>query len=127
MKTYLLCPLIPQSLNLPSAEKLEVLNQELTKQIQEKEAAEQEIRLLNTQLEQRVEQRTSELVLAIKDLQKQTRFNEKITELAPNIIYIYDLKTQQNYYCNPFIGELLGYSPREIKNLGMMLPSGIIP
>lgn len=121
-----LIPLVPQALNLPSAEKLEVLNQELTKQIQEKEAAEQEIRLLNTQLEQRVEQRTSELVLAIKDLQKETRFNEKITELAPNIIYIYDLETKQNYYCNPFIGELLGYSPREVKKLGTSVLSKLI-
>ena len=112
-----LIPLIPQALNSPSAEKLEILNQELTKQITEKEAAEQEIRLLNTELEQRVDQRTSELTLAIKDLQKETKFNEKIAKLAPNIIYIYDLDKQENYYCNPFIQEILNYSPREIKKL----------
>ncbi|GAB4527293.1 MAG: hypothetical protein Tsb0014_07940 [Pleurocapsa sp.] len=110
-----LIPLIPKALALPSTEKLEVLNQELNVQIKEKEAAEQKVRLLNTELEKRVAQRTSALTLANRDLQKQTQFNEKITELVPNILYIYDLKSHQNVYSNPFLEELLGYSARELK------------
>ena len=110
-----LIPLIPQVLNSPSTKQLEALNQELIKQIKEREAAEQEIRLLNAELEKRVAQRTSALTLANRDLQKQTKFNEKITDSAPNIIYIYDTTAKQNVYCNPFIKDVIGYDPREIQ------------
>lgn len=111
-----LIPLIPQALKLPSASELENLNQKLTQQIVEKEAAETEINLLNQELNKRVAQRTSALTLANRDLQKSTRFNQKITESTPNILYIYDLQAKQNIYCNPFVYDLLGYSPREIQN-----------
>jgi len=51
-----LMPLVPKLLALPSPAQLEAANQELRTQIIERERAESQIRILNAQLEQRVEE-----------------------------------------------------------------------
>ncbi len=56
-----LIPLIPQALALPSPAQLEAANQALETQIRDRQQAEAEVRSLNTQLEQRVNERTKEL------------------------------------------------------------------
>jgi len=45
-------------------------------------------------------------------------FLEKITLTAPNIIYIFNQQTQSNEYVNRSIGESLGYTTKEIQEMG---------
>lgn len=45
-------------------------------------------------------------------------FLEKITTIAPGIIYVFNQKTQSNEYSNHSLGEKLGYSPKEIQEMG---------
>ena len=108
---------MPKIIDLPSVSQLETVNQKLTKQIAEIEAAEQEIRQLNTELELRAEQRNVALEIAYKNLEESKKFKEKITDLVPSIIYIYDLEANQNIYCNRYSDDFLGYSAQEIVNL----------
>ncbi len=127
-----LVPLVPQALALPSPFQLETLNRELASQISEREAAEKAVRQLNAELEQRVDERTLELQqtnqqllveiaerhqveLALRDSQ---RLFERIANLTPNILYIFNLTEQRNVYCNRFITEIFGYTPEEIQQMG---------
>lgn len=111
-----LLPIIPQALKLPSPQHLTNLNQQLNEQINAKDLVEQKLHQLNQKLEQRVTEKTAALTKANQALKDSIKFREKITDATPNLLYIYDLKEQRNIYCNPFISELLGYTPREIKN-----------
>lgn len=108
--------LFPKILNVPSATQLETLNQQLKQQVIEKENAEAEIKLLNQELEQRVTERTTALTTVNRDLQTSHKFTERITTLIPNLVYIYDLDKNQNIYCNPFINEVLGFTPKQLQN-----------
>ena len=112
---FSLIPIVPIVIKLPSPERLEKLNQQLNRQVIEKETAKQEIQQLNQQLEQRVAEKTTALVKANQDLQESNKFKGKLADLTPNILYIYDLTSNKNIYCNPFITELLGYTPVELK------------
>jgi diguanylate cyclase (GGDEF)-like protein/PAS domain S-box-containing protein len=55
------------------------------------------------------------------DLQVNTSLTERITKLAPNIIYIYDLEKKRNIYSNLLLSEILGYSNSEIKSMKLLL------
>lgn len=70
---------------------------------------------LNQELEQQIQAKTAALVKANLDLQASNKFRKKLTDLTPNILYIYDLTTHSNVYCNPFVSELLGYTPLELQ------------
>ena len=111
-----LISLIPKILDVPSAHQLEGLNKQLKKQINDKEEAEAEITVLNQQLEKRVAERTAALTALNQELESNHKFTERITALIPNLIYIYDLDTNQNSYCNPFINEVLGFTAEKIQN-----------
>jgi len=54
-------------------------------------------------------------------LQESERFIQRIADASPNILYIYDLETQKNIYANKNIAVVLGYSPREIQDMGNTL------
>ena len=110
-----LIPIIPIALQLPSPQKLQELNRQLIGEISAKETAKQKVYQLNQELEQKVEAKTSALIKANQDLIESVKFKEKITDRTPNLIYIFDLKTQRNVYCNPFINELLGYTPSQLQ------------
>ncbi len=45
-------------------------------------------------------------------------FLEKVTGIAPNIIYIYNQQTQSNEYANRSLAESLGYTSKEIQEMG---------
>ncbi|MBD2293771.1 diguanylate cyclase [Anabaena sphaerica FACHB-251] len=54
-------------------------------------------------------------------LRESQHFIEKITYLTPNLLYIYDLTEQQNVYMNRSVGEILGYSAAEVREMGANL------
>lgn len=113
--TLSLIPLIPKALHLPSPQQVAALNHQLQEQIVIGEDAKQKLFELNQELEQRVQEKTSALVEANLDLQASTKFREKLTDLTPNILYLYDLNTKSNIYCSSFVSELLGYSSLELQ------------
>lgn len=53
---------------------------------------------------------------------------EKITKTSPSIIYVYDLKLQQNSYANRSLFDVLGYSQEDVAALGdQLFPATIHP
>ena len=107
---FSLLPIIPVIIRLASPKQLEELNQQLNEKIVAEETAKQKLAQLNQELEHRVSEQTSALTKANLELQESTKFAKKITDTTPDLLYIYDLATQRNVFCNPFIEELLGYS-----------------
>ncbi|MEO1437587.1 MAG: PAS domain S-box protein, partial [Bacteroidota bacterium] len=53
-----------------------------------------------------------------KALAELTQRLEKITHLSPSIIYLYDVKSQQNIYTNRSITEDLGYTSEDLQRMG---------
>jgi diguanylate cyclase (GGDEF)-like protein/PAS domain S-box-containing protein len=135
-----LIPIIPKALALPSPSQLEALNHQLETQIKEKEAAEKIILQLNEELEDRVQKRTVELKESNKQLQleieerqqiekalrENQRFTQRIADLTPNLLYIYDVIDNNTVYCNRFITEILGYTIEEIKQIDSDIFSSLI-
>ncbi|MEO0362578.1 MAG: PAS domain-containing protein, partial [Pseudomonadota bacterium] len=65
---------------------------------------------------------------AEEELEQAYRFQERISALVPGLVYIYNQKDQQNEYANRSVGEMLGYSAEEIREMGAdFLPSVIHP
>ncbi|CAA9589434.1 Phytochrome, two-component sensor histidine kinase; Cyanobacterial phytochrome B [uncultured Synechococcales cyanobacterium] len=64
----LLVPIVPQALALPSPAQLEMANQELQQQMGERRRAEEALHNLNTELEQRINQRTAALARSNDEL-----------------------------------------------------------
>ena len=90
-------------------------------QIEARVAAEQRLAKLETDLEHKILERTTSLGLANQDLQENASLMEKVANLTPNILYIYDLEKQRNVYSNRFVGEVLGFSQREIEEMNIQL------
>lgn len=110
-----LIPILPQALKLRSPEYLARLNKQLSEEMTAKDLVRQQLNELNQELEQRVSRKTADLTRVNQALQDSIEFREKITEQIPNILYIYDLAEQRNIYCNPYISELLGYTPQQLQ------------
>ena len=123
---FSLLPIIPMIINLPSQKQLEKLNQQLKEKVQAEELAKQELAELNRKLEQRVVEKTSALTKSNLELQESAKFIKKITDTAPNLLYIYDLTTNRNIFCNPFIQDLTGYSVSVIQKFENSLLSKLI-
>lgn len=75
-----LVPLVPQALALPSPAQLEQANRELQVQISERQRVEAELRHYQSQLEQRVQERTADLVAANEQLQREIRDRQTALE-----------------------------------------------
>jgi PAS domain S-box-containing protein len=45
-------------------------------------------------------------------------FLQKVTDIVPSVIYIYNQRSQSNEYSNRSIGEALGFSALEVKQMG---------
>jgi PAS domain S-box-containing protein len=75
---YQMIPLMPKVLALPSPAQLEQANQDLQSQIQQRLKVEAELYQSQTQLEQRVQERTAELVQANEQLQQEIRDRRRI-------------------------------------------------
>ena len=76
---FLLLRLVPQAVALPSPRELKQANQALELEIAERKAAEERVRILNAELEQRVAERTESLEAANKQLQ---RMNDDLKHFA---------------------------------------------
>ncbi|MBP0007701.1 PAS domain S-box protein [Roseofilum sp. Belize Diploria] len=51
-------------------------------------------------------------------LQENERFIQRIADASPNILYIYDLEQHKTVYSNKDIALVLGYTPRQIQEMG---------
>ena len=76
---FLLLRLVPQAVALPSPRELREANQALELEVVERKAAEERVRILNAELEQRVAERTRSLEAANKQLQ---RMNDDLKHFA---------------------------------------------
>lgn len=68
---------LPKILAIPSTDNLEQANTQLKLQIAERQKAETQLRLLNEQLESRVNQRTAQLIKSNRDLEKEVENRRK--------------------------------------------------
>ncbi|MCU0524536.1 MAG: ATP-binding protein [Elainella sp. Prado103] len=76
-----LVPLVPQALALPSPQQLEQTNRALQEQIQQRVKVEEKLRHAQGLLEQRVQERTAELMAANQQLQQEIEERQR-TEVA---------------------------------------------
>ncbi|MEQ8755667.1 MAG: response regulator [Coleofasciculus sp. G1-WW12-02] len=125
-----LIPLVPQALALPSPAQLEAANQALETQIRDRQQAEAEVRSLNAQLEERVNERTKELQQVNHQLadQIQERIHaedalrqaeEKYRSIFENAVGgIFQTTLDGRYLsANPALARIYGYaSPDELIN-----------
>lgn len=109
---------------------------------EQREAALEDLRKLNQELEQRVEARTTELTdanhrlqntlsayrtlemsrkQAEKRLQESQHFIQRLTDASPDILYLFDLSLQRIIYINNECERSLGYSAFELKARGLKL------
>lgn len=56
-----------------------------------------------------------------EELNATKTFLQKVTDIAPSIIYVFDHETMGNNYTNREIGEVLGFSGEEVKEMGDQL------
>ena len=132
-----LIPLVPLALALPSPVQLEQANQELHTQVQQRLQIETELRYAQNQLEQRVQERTAELVKANQQLQQEIRDRqvieaglqqreERFTTLFNGMedwILVYHLtedRAGQLIEVNEKACQRLGYSRQELLNLSVV-------
>ncbi|RSK37280.1 PAS domain-containing hybrid sensor histidine kinase/response regulator [Hymenobacter metallilatus] len=62
-----------------------------------------------------------------EQLRQSRLFVERITHTTPNLIYIYDTVAQANIYCNRFVETMLGYSEKELQQMGSSMISNLMP
>lgn len=100
--------------------------------ISERKQAEEEVRRLNADLEQRVIERTHALSQTNAALQTEVaerrrteealresrRFIENVANTIPDLLYVYDIIAMQNIYVNREIALVLGYTPEQIQAMG---------
>jgi diguanylate cyclase (GGDEF)-like protein/PAS domain S-box-containing protein len=96
----------------------------VTRDITERRKAADELRLLNSELEKRVKDRTADLIAEIAERKRieaalrdsETRYRA-ILQQSLEAIYIYDVETLRLIEANPAFLALLGYEAEEITNL----------
>src|SRR5262245_54842055 len=52
------------------------------------------------------------------DLEESRRFAQRIAETSLNVLFVYDLIEQRNVYANERSTDVIGYTPKEIENMG---------
>ena len=82
--------------------------------------------LYRIQLEQQVRDRTLELLANRDELEREQHFLEQVTDKAPLLIYVYDLKEERFTYINKRVEELIGKSEEYIYAMGPHLFQAIL-
>lgn len=59
-------------------------------------------------------------------LRESQRYSQQIAETIPGILFVYDLIEQRNIYTNRQITDLLGYTPEQVRAMGVDLVPTII-
>ncbi len=52
---------------------------------------------------------------AERSLRESMRFNRRVAEVLPSVLYVLDLRTRKNVYVNREVGGVLGYTPEQIQ------------
>jgi PAS domain S-box-containing protein len=68
----------------------------------------------------------SKAKLAEAQLGEHKAFLEQISNLSPNMVYIFDLRTQSLIYANKLTSKVLGFSWEELKRLGNALLPAVV-
>jgi PAS domain S-box-containing protein len=64
----------------------------------------------------------------LSDVLQATRLVDRLDEVIPGLVYVYDLVERRNVYANRSLSSLLGYSPEQVAALGdQVLPTTIHP
>jgi len=54
----------------------------------------------------------------VAQLEESRRFARRIAETTPNVLFVYDLVEQRNVYANARSMDVIGYTPKEIEEMG---------
>ncbi|WP_228056943.1 PAS domain S-box protein [Tychonema sp. LEGE 07203] len=68
----------------------------------------------------------SDRKLAESALRESQHFIQAIADSNPNLLYVYDLIEQRNVYCNRQMAAMLGYSAREVQDMGTEMMSTLL-
>lgn len=85
-------------------------------------AAEERALALQTELEERVRERTHELERANRALSSQQRFLDRLIESSPSKVYIWDNRTLGIVYSSLSYERMLGYTREELERIGGDFP-----
>ena len=96
-------------------------SRQLEKEIAARKTAEAKISQLDREVEQKAVERTSALISANQDLKENNILMDRVANLTPSLLYIYDLKHKCNVYHNQFVCEILGYSDAQIEQMNVQL------
>ena len=51
-------------------------------------------------------------------MKESRRFAQRIAETTPNVLFVYDLIERRNVYANERSVDVIGYTPKEIEDMG---------
>lgn len=120
----LLIQATPRVLALPGTQWLIALNQKLTTEIAQRTHVESRLRRLSEELEQRVAERTIDLLATNQSLRESELRYRTLVEHAPEAIVVLDLSTGRFTDANPNAEQLFGMKREELLGVG---PSEVSP
>lgn len=107
-------PLIPRAVALPSPQQLELVNDELRLQINERQKTQKQLESAYDNLEKIVEDRTAELKRVNEALRESEHKYEMLYDSAPDMFVSADYRTSIITQCNQTMATKLGYDKEEI-------------
>lgn len=108
----LLMRLAPAVIAIPSPDDLRKANSALEREVNDRRAAEEQVRALNAELEQRVEERTQELAAANAELRESENRLQAILNTSPTVIYVKDLEGRYTFVNRKFL-DMFGLQPEQ--------------
>jgi PAS domain-containing protein len=60
----------------------------------------------------------SERLCIEKELRESENFLQRVTEVTPGVLYVFDLEKQRSVFINRSVASVIGYSPEEIAAMG---------
>jgi PAS domain S-box-containing protein len=126
---FLLWPLIPKLLTIPSNEQLEDTNRQLRNEVIRRDRAEHELRVANASLEGRVAERTAALEITNDALRESEGRYRQLFEAHPEPMWVSDLETLRFLAVNDAAVVRYGYTRDEFGTMSAadIRPSGEVP